>query len=172
LKEPENLKVVKFSFGYGKEKEMRFGIIDPRTTRYEFVETESLDEAKKLAGLDPDKVDHGVIWRDFRVGGISIVVYEFALYLPAERARYFAIGQSLYVGQAVLYGFDVAGETIDLSELPPVFFLRDAAEVERAIATGQITRPIVALNDDVIWRWPEPCWDAEIAERVMKEYVE
>jgi len=150
---------------------MRFGIIDPRTTRAEFVDAADLNEAKIAVGLDPDKVDHGVLWRDLRTGGISIVVYEFSLYLPIDRARYFAIGQSLFIGPAVLYGFDTVGETVDLPEIPPVFFLRDAAEVERAIAARQIIRPTVAINNVIVWRWPEPCWDEGIIQR-MKEHAQ
>jgi hypothetical protein len=148
---------------------MKFGIIDPQTTRVEFVDAADLNKAKIAAGLDPDRVDHGIVWRDFQIGGTSIVVYEFGLYLPRDRARYFAIGRSLFAGPAVLYGFDAAGETVDLRELPAVFFFRDADEVERAIGTGQIGRPVMSMNDQILWRWPEPASDPEIVKR-MKEH--
>jgi hypothetical protein len=148
---------------------MRFGAIDPRTTQVEFVDAADLDEAKKIVGLDPLRIDHGVLWRDFRTGGTAIVVYEFGFYLPRDRARYFAIGRSLFVGSAVVYAFDATGETVDLRELPAVFFFRDADEVERAIGTGQIVRPMMAINDQIVWRWPEPTSDPEIVRR-MREH--
>src|SRR5262245_7851839 len=147
---------------------MRFGIIDPRTTRVEFVDAADLNEAKIAVGLDPLRVDHGVLWREPGAGGASIVVYEFGLFVPRERQRYFAIGRSLYAGAAVVYGFDAAGETVDLAELPPVFFFRDADEVERAIETRQIGRPETAINNVVYWRWPEPP-EPEIAARMREE---
>jgi hypothetical protein len=145
---------------------MKFGAIDPRTTRVEFVEAAELDAAKAAAGLHPLRVDHGVLWRDPALGrGASIVVYEFGLYVPSQ--RYFAIGRSLFGGPAVIYGFDNAGEAVDLDKLPPVYFFRDAEEVERAIGTGQIQRPVMVINDDVIWKWPEPP-PFDIAERMRK----
>jgi hypothetical protein len=131
----------------------------------EFVEATSPDDAKKIAGLDPLKTDHGVVWRDYRVGGIAIVVYEFGLFIPRDQQRYFAIRDQLYAGAAILYGFDAAGETVDLRELPAVYFFGSAEEVERAIVGRQINRPILAVNNEVLWRWPEPP-PADIAARM------
>ena len=145
---------------------MKFVIINPQTTRVTVVDTKDLNEAKIAAGLDPDQVDHGTIFHDFRYGGVEIVVYEFGLYLPRDVARYFAIGRSLYVGPAVLYAFDAAGETIDMAEPPPISFFPDADAVERAIEARAIIRPIMAINDEVVWRWPEPTSDPEIARRM------
>jgi hypothetical protein len=145
---------------------MKFVTIDPRTTKVSFVDAANLNEAKIAVGLDPDQVDHGTIWHDFRYGGISIVVYEFGLYLPRDTDRYFAIGRSLYVGPAVLYGFDAAGETVDLVEPPPVSFFPNADAVERAIEAGQIIRPVMAINGEVLWKWPDPPADPEIATRM------
>jgi hypothetical protein len=133
-----------------------------------FVEAANLDEAKRAVGLDPRQVDHGVVWRDLRSGGVSIVVYEFGLFVNQDRQRYFAINNQLFAGTAVLYGFDAAGETVDLRELPPVYFFGNAGEVERAIARRQINRPVLAVNDEVLWRWPEPP-PADIAAR-MEEH--
>ena len=85
--------------------------------------------------------------------GIGIVVGQFGLYEDPKYQHYFSIGYHLYAGNAVLYAFDAAGETIDMMVTPPVMFYRNADVVEDAIENGEIERPEVKVNNDVVWQW-------------------
>jgi hypothetical protein len=106
---------------------MKFVIIDTVNLKTQMVDA-TFDEACKQAGLNRLEVDYGAI-----VHGINIVVFEFGLMqLPPEQ-RYFQIGVSLFGGNAVLYGSDSRGETIDMPSIPAVLFFSNANEVERAI---------------------------------------
>lgn len=137
---------------------MRFVTIEPAETRYRVVEADNAQSLYAILGLEGHAVDHGVI-EPVHVSrhriGIAIVVDEFSLFVPPEKQRYFVIGDQLYGGNALLYSFDEAGETVDMDRMPPVIFVTMAG-IEMAIAAGQIKRPILALNDEVFWRWPEP----------------
>jgi hypothetical protein len=82
-------------------------------------------------------------------------VHEASLF-QADRLKYFSIYGHLFAGNAVLYAFTAAGETIDVKQLPSVMFYRDMAEVERAIGADAVKRPQMAYNDTVYWRWPDP----------------
>jgi len=76
---------------------------------------------------------------------IAIVVDQFSLFVPPEEQRYFIIGRQLYGGNAVLYGYNEEGESIDLPLMPVVIFI-SVAGIEEAIAAGQIDRPQHALQ--------------------------
>jgi hypothetical protein len=130
---------------------MQFQIIDSDKASVRSFKCATLNEAMVAAGLEPGHVDFGGVCE-----GISLVVFEFGLYMPKEKVRFFSIGKSLYVGNAVLFGHDQSGETIDLPSPPPVMFYRDHSAVERSIARGEIDRPQIAVNGAVLWRWPEP----------------
>lgn len=135
---------------------MRFVIIEPAKTDTKVVEAKNLRDLYTPLGLD--KVDHGLIAppRETPSGvGIMIVVDEFGLFKPKHQQRYFAIGRQLFGGNAVLYGFNEIGESVDLVEMPVVLFM-SLTGVEDAIARGQIDRPSSAVNGDQYWAWPEP----------------
>ena len=135
---------------------MKFALIEPFETRTSIVEAGSSQELYARAGFGTN-VDHGIVAPPHALPsgvGISIVVDGFGLFKPADQQRYFAIGRQLYGGNAVLYGFDDAGETVDLREVPVVVFMT-ASGVEDAIGRGQIDRPICAVNDEEFWRWPQ-----------------
>jgi hypothetical protein len=85
-----------------------------------------------------------------------VITDEFALFIPKEEGKYFSIGTQLFQGGIILYAADEAGNTIDLEAKPPVNFYRDAEQVEHAIAKGEINRPFMAVNGEVIWQWPQP----------------
>ncbi len=127
---------------------MKFIIINPSERSTQIVDEPDLKDAQRLAGLDG--VDHGILSKD---PGVAIVVYEFGLCEPGEH-KYFAIGRSLYAGNAVLYGFDRIGHTIDVPFEPPINWLADEAAVEAAITAGLVTRPAVAVNGVVAEEWP------------------
>jgi hypothetical protein len=129
---------------------MQFTIINPKQKSITAVECKDLKTAEGIAGLD--KVDHGVVKR-----GVGIVVYEFGLFEPPATQYYFAIDRRLYAGNAVLYGFDEAGETIDMTDTTckPVWFDR-VAQILFAIRMKAIDRPMLSVNGDVLWKWPDP----------------
>ena len=148
---------------------MKIGIVDPASLRFDIVDVSDVREAVVQAGLHPDRTDHGLIYRDYRVGGVARICYEFALFVPAQRQRYFSVQHFLCAGPHVLYQFDAEGETVDLTALPPVIFYRDASEVERAIDAQIVERPQMSINNEVLWRWPDPPNDPGMIQR-MKEH--
>jgi hypothetical protein len=136
---------------------MKFAIIEPAAARWEVIEATTPQDLYARAGFDTN-IDHGMIAPAGALPsgvGISIVVDGFSLFKPKEQQRYFAIGRQLYGGNAVLYGFDEHGETVDLKEMPvPVFMT--LAGVEKAIEDGQIERPTSSFNGEKFWEWPQP----------------
>jgi hypothetical protein len=135
---------------------MKFVIIDPKQRAVMSVNCEDIIEAQKMAGLG--NVDHGVLGMSPR-SGIGYCVDEYGLFdpPPAEQSFCGCAGR-LIAGSAVLYGFDEAGETIDLmkSAVPDVHFYLGVNDVEAAIDRGEIKRPIISVGDAVIWQWPQP----------------
>jgi len=130
---------------------MKFGLVMPVSRRVEIVDVADLDAARDMIGLDRDQCDHAMIDR-----ATAIVVYEHGLFEPAHQALY-AINGRLYAGASVIYAVDERGATVDL-EPPawsPVFF-SSVAQVEQAIAAGTVVRPHIAINNMVLWRWPDP----------------
>jgi hypothetical protein len=138
-----------------REKEQvkmpRFVVVNPRKRTIEGVTFDSVIEAQESIGLHG--VDHGVICR-----GLGYCVYEFGLFVPVAEQHYFGIGGQLIAGPAVFYGYDQAGETIDLrvSEFPDVRFFLGINDVENAIHIGEVERPFMAVNGVELWHWPQP----------------
>jgi hypothetical protein len=130
---------------------MKFCIINPTELTAKMVDVEDFHAALKVAGLKQGQIDFGALSRY-----LHIAVYEFGLYLPLDQQKYFSLGRNLYIGNAVFFGSDDHGETINLPRLPPVMFYRDADAVERAIQRDEIDRPIVSVNGAVLWQWPQP----------------
>jgi hypothetical protein len=132
---------------------MKFVMIDPKQRTVSTIDVASIEDAMRTAGLTPGRVDFGAITRN-----LSYVVYEFGLFTPASEQHYAAVGNTLIAGPCVMFGVGEEGETLDLVQAlaPPVLFFRDAAEVEVAIAAGQIRRPEMAVNNEVLWHWPQP----------------
>lgn|SRR5215510_13413335 len=136
---------------------MKFATIEPVKKRVRVAEFRDLHSAVRSVGVDPHATDHGVVQRNHRGPNFSIVVYEFGLFTPVADQHYFATGGRLYAGNAVLYGFNEIGETVDVVEpLPDVTFFADAPAVELAIAARVIPRPRMSANGMVIWEWPNP----------------
>jgi hypothetical protein len=146
---------------------MKFGIVDPRAARVEIVESPDLWDAAQTVGVISGQTDHGLIVRDAS-GGIGMFCYEFGLFIPPDEQRYFSVGRLLVAGAAVFYCFDAEGENVDLDEMPPIIFYRDAHQVERAIRADDIDRPQIAVNDVVYWRWPERTTDENIIARMRQ----
>jgi hypothetical protein len=131
---------------------MKYVLIDAKAGTVQLVKCQGLDEAKILADLEPNQVDHGVIFP-----GVGIVVAEFGLFEPKEKQVYFALEGRLYAGNAVLYGYETgSGVDKDMTHMPPALFFKDYEAVETAIKEGFVSRPEIAINGEVIWRWPEP----------------
>jgi hypothetical protein len=134
---------------------MKFVAIDVRTASVELVEADDLTDVYARVGLDAGRVDHGSIYYYRDTGDtLNIVVYEAGLF-KGDAGRYFSVGSHLYEGGAVMYAADHTGNTVPLGVKPPIVFYRDAGEVERAIASGEVTRPVRSINGEVTWQWPE-----------------
>jgi hypothetical protein len=140
---------------------MKFAIINPTAMTVRWAEANEVWDLYPEAGLPSSgHVDHGII-----APYVAIVVYEFSLFVPPKEQRYFAIGRKLFGGPAILYGFSEEGITIDLPHMPQVFFMT-VAGIEDAIERGQIDRPTMAVNGEVIWQWPGPA-PASVTEKVI-----
>jgi hypothetical protein len=131
---------------------MRYLHIDPTAKTVKPVFAISPHDAVK--GLHSGNVDHGVVYQTTE-RGVGLFVYEYGL--CEGNGPYFELYGNLYSGDAVLYGFDHAGETIDMREdedfiIKPQW-LADKVEVELAIAAGVVERPETRVNGAVIWSW-------------------
>lgn len=94
-------------------------------------------------------VDHGVVQR-----GVGIVVYEYGL-LQGD-GPYFSISGQLFSGDAILYGYDKRGDSVDMPNgwLPPLLaFYARKEEVEAAISWGLVHRPRATINGKTTWEW-------------------
>jgi hypothetical protein len=143
---------------------MQFATIKPKLQALELIETTNLKIAQLAVGLT--EVDHGIFWRKDDGLGLAYVVYEYALYEPRpEEQSYAAVFGKFIAGNAVVYAFDHSGETIpvtpemisekDIKWLPTLY------SAEMAIAHRRVSRPIIAVQGKVLWRWPETRPDLE-----------
>jgi len=130
---------------------MRYAIINPKKQTLRAIDASSFDVALDVAELAEVGRDHGLVTRR-----VAIVVYEYSLYVPPAEQHYFALEGKLYGGNALLYGVGDAGETIDLTACPEPTFFKSAADVEAAIYLGKVERPVVARDEKVVWKWPDP----------------
>lgn len=130
---------------------MKFGLIDPRKQTFEVVDCATMEDAMKRVGLVKGATDIGTIFR-----GLSIVVGETSLFEPPDRQAYFAVERRLYGGGAVLYAWNDEGVTIDYEYVGKWFgtWFDSAADVEIAIRRCEIERPMMSVNNQVLWRWP------------------
>jgi len=92
---------------------MKFAIVDPWAKNVALVDAAGMKEAEEAAGLEAGHVDFGSVAR-----GVGIVVFEFGLFDPPDKQRYFSINGGLYAGKAVLYAYGDDGETIDIEVWP------------------------------------------------------
>lgn len=140
---------------------MKFIGINSKDRKRSMIDAQSLHVAELSLGLV--HVDHGVLWRGEKYG-LGYVLYEFAFFVPPAEQTYAAIARpraagALIGGNAVVYAFNVAGETIPaVPEMLPedrIVWLATKGDVELAIARGLVARPQLAVNGVVHWRWPE-----------------
>ena len=132
---------------------MKFGIVNAFTRSITIDDHKDIETAMTVAGLD--KVDHAVLAPAAPLG-LAIMVHEFGLFTPVDEQAYFSIGGRLFAGNAVLYGFDKMGETVNIPGTPRVVFLPNIKAVERNIDLGLVQRPKISINGVVMWRWPDP----------------
>lgn len=121
--------------------------IDPKARTVKIVEAKEWQDVSP--NLKRTEVDFGTV-----MPGVSIIVYEYGLLEGS--GPYFALMGQLYSGDAVLYGYDEAGETIDMPDIPQLFapeWLADKIEVELAIMAGIVERPVSTVNGAVFWQW-------------------
>jgi hypothetical protein len=133
---------------------LKFTIIRPDRHAVDTVQARTYDDLHKQIFPMPLGVDHSVIYRNEN-GGLGIVVEQYGLF--RSNMSYFAMRGKLYAGVALLYAFDAAGKTVTLrAPLPTVYWLSNADAVERAITNGDVGRPVIRVNDELLWSWPEP----------------
>jgi hypothetical protein len=135
---------------------MRFVIVDPKQRTIKTVDCADIIEAQDLAGLGD--VDHGMIGRNPK-GGIAYCIGDQSMFEPSPAQQsYCGLAGRLMAGPLVLYAFDERGETKDLrrSEVPDVQWYLGVNDVEAAIDRNEIARPIIAVNDIILWQWPQP----------------
>lgn len=139
---------------------MKFIMIDAKNQSIEQIEAEDFDAAKKHAGLDG--IDFGHLGN-----GMHIIVYEYGLCEDPNTQKFFSLGRALYAGNAVIFrvqndGTEDSGKTIDVtdSDLHTIIanarFYDRVSEVLFCIKHGALDRPEMAINGEVIWRWPDP----------------
>jgi hypothetical protein len=139
---------------------MKYVIVKPSERAIDAVDAKEPHELYERAGLEPLKVDHGIIGRATnKHPGLAIIVHEYSLFVDPAQQHYFAFGSKLFAGNAILYSFDEAGDTIDV--LPAanlrgiITWFRDRHAVEMAIRAGHITRPRLVVDGVTKWQWPE-----------------
>lgn len=134
---------------------MKFAIVDAFARTITIEDHKDIQDAMALVDLKSIHVDHGVVTQA-RPVGLAIIVHEFGLFRDVNEQAYFSIGRQLFAGNAVLYGYDKRGETVDIPGTPRVVFLQNIAAVERNIQLGMVQRPEISVNGVVMWRWPDP----------------
>jgi hypothetical protein len=136
---------------------MKFLLIDPEKRRLHVGDFPDLNDAKVAAGLKPHEVDHSGVARR-----LTIVVYEYSMFVPPAEQFYFSAGLKLFGGPAVIYQTNEVGETVDFDTVisTAVFpnpgwlrWYRNLNEIEAAISGGTVKRPQNMVNEDVIWSW-------------------
>ena len=133
---------------------MKYIIVDAIKKECRIEDHEEFHDAVRAAGLDPSATDHG----SFRANKAGVVVYEYGLFEPKETQHYFQIAVRLYAGNALIYGVDEMGETIDAPEHLIAFirFFDNWQAVEESISRGKVYRPQITYDDEIIWMWPDP----------------
>jgi hypothetical protein len=133
---------------------MKFVAIDPRDCTVKMMAAKDLNDLYNIVGLVKNQVDFACIHHSGE-WSLNIIVAEFGLFKPVEQGKYFSLGGQLLEGGAIIFRADEAGETVDMVAIPPVMFYRSHVEVEQAIARGEVARPQMSVNGEVIWTWPE-----------------
>jgi hypothetical protein len=135
----------------GRNGKMKFALINPEKRTNEVIEAKDVKAALKHAGLEPGQVDHGSITRY-----IHFVCYEFCLFVPLAEQFYFTRNHKLFAGNVVFYMVNDLGETVDFDTDPSVYFLGNGYGAEQAVRSGRVDRPMVTLNGEIMWMWPDP----------------
>lgn len=153
----------------------KYAIIRPAARRVDVSEFGSFEDATHFAGV-VDK-DFGTVWMpDSRLDrtGLSIVVWEFGLLQVNPKTKekiypqpMFALNHRLYAGNALLYSFNEGGETVSL--LPTqkeiareILWLPTQEDAEKAIKSGLVIRPVIAVNNKILSAWPNMILDFDV----------
>lgn len=131
---------------------MKFLIIRPKEKTSSIEELPSIKAAWDSAGLQAGCLDFGQIDKH-----TAFCVYEFGLFVDPSEQHYFALGRSLIAGNAVCFGVNEFGDTVDFESFDDldIRFFDDSEHVKAALASGLIDRPQCAVNSIIIWQWPD-----------------
>ena len=128
---------------------MRYAVVVVQNENIYLTDRHTIDDAKKLAGLEPLGVDHGTVKT-----GLGIILYEFGLLEPMT--HYFILNRTLYAGNAILYAFNEEGETVPVPRSVLAFeikFLHGVNAAEAALKKGEADRPYTSINGVKISEW-------------------
>lgn|SRR5262245_22479141 len=129
--------------------------VDAERRTIKAINVHDVSAAYRPLGLKAGEVDFGTICQDDQCL-LSIVVYEYGLFVPPESQNFFSIGDQLFAGNAVIFlASRETGEAIDLDIPPPICFYRSHVEVEGAIRSGSLQRPEMRVNNQLLWVWPQ-----------------
>jgi hypothetical protein len=130
---------------------MRFTLIEPERERVTTIDRADFQAALASAGLKPGEIDFGQATERH-----GFVVFEHGLFMPPDGMHYAILCGRLVAGNVLVFGVGEEGVTVDAEPLPPhaVDFLHGYDEVELAILLGRCHRPVMTVNNEVIWQWP------------------
>src|SRR5262245_49476414 len=141
--------------------QMKFIIINPGSQSVTAINVAGFNAALICAGLRRGELDFSTVELLPDRTSISIVVYEFGLLTYSRKSSeqikplpMFGYQRRLYAGNALLFAADQGGNTCDIT-LDPVALLRaviwlpNVYEVEKAINTNLVDRPVIAINGKV-----------------------
>lgn len=167
----KRIRAVQHARGKMKEREMKFAVIKPAEQLVQPVTAEEPHDAFIHAGLNRLRTDHSVALRPSpnvdlgypdspssgKRAGVGIFVAQDSMFVDPMQQSYFAIGRTLFAGNAVAYGVDNVGKTVDIpiDDVRPEWF-RSANLVELAIREGRIDRPRrTSPTGQLVWQWPD-----------------
>jgi hypothetical protein len=135
-----------------------FVIVDPATASARREEHPSLRAALGSVGLSVEGSDAGLLRP-----GLGYAIGSWAL--VGDPRTYYAIEGKLLNGPVVLFGRTADGRT-DGAPKPTrlkVTWFAGVADVEAAIAKGDVVRPVRTFDGEVTWAWDGRTMDPEEA---------
>jgi hypothetical protein len=134
---------------------MKFLVIEPQSSIVRTIAAADFQEALLSAGLEAGEIDFGQLSPH-----LHMAVYQYGLFEPPAGRHYFTIASHLYAGNAVVYGVDGKGVTVDVAISAAAFgtachFMHSERDVERAFREYGILRPQIRVNGELIWQWPQ-----------------
>jgi len=98
---------------------MKFYTVDPTRKQFMLVDVPEIEAAMAMVGLNVLEVDSGIVFRD-PDGGTSLCIFVYQYSITECPDTFTLYGRKFY-GNAVVYGADYRGESVDVpDELPEI----------------------------------------------------